>query len=174
MPEPVVTQWLLLGSRLARVLEQALGTCSRRTDDERTPDPHHRSRRPVRRGSVDRRHRCRAASLPRPAPGRTEGTGDPDAPPVPPLRLLTVFQPLIGIAFGRRSLQDIAALTLARDLHHVRDAQRSGACSPRLPGVAPSTLVTRRSGRPVPLGAGQGGHNGGRSLGTSAPARSAT
>jgi hypothetical protein len=33
-------------------------------------------------------------------------------------------------------LQDIAALTLARDLRNLRLAQRSGAYSPRLPGVA--------------------------------------
>jgi hypothetical protein len=39
-------------------------------------------------------------------------------------------------------LQDIAALTLAYDLHHLRLAQRSGACSPRLPGVeAPLATV---------------------------------
>ena len=35
------------------------------------------------------------------------------------------------------ALQDISALTLARDLHDLRLAQRSGAHSPRLPGVGP-------------------------------------
>jgi hypothetical protein len=42
------------------------------------------------------------------------------------------------------TLQDIAGLTLARDLRDLRRAQRSGACSPRLPGVAePSGRVER-------------------------------
>jgi hypothetical protein len=36
------------------------------------------------------------------------------------------------------SIQDIATLTLACDLRDLRRAQRSAACSPRLPGVRPS------------------------------------
>jgi hypothetical protein len=42
-------------------------------------------------------------------------------------------------AMCRWSGQDIAALTLARDLRILRLAQRSAACSPRLPGVAAET-----------------------------------
>jgi hypothetical protein len=41
-----------------------------------------------------------------------------------------------GSSHSKCSLQDIAALTLARDLRDLRPAQQSGACSPRLPGVA--------------------------------------
>ena len=37
---------------------------------------------------------------------------------------------------GRRLLQDIVALTLARDLCDLRRAQRSATWSPRLPGIA--------------------------------------
>jgi len=36
---------------------------------------------------------------------------------------------------SRSSLQDIAALTVARDLRDLRLAQRSAACSPRHLGV---------------------------------------
>jgi hypothetical protein len=41
-----------------------------------------------------------------------------------------------GAGAGRCVGQDIAAATLARDLGDLRRAQRSAACSPRLPGVA--------------------------------------
>jgi hypothetical protein len=50
------------------------------------------------------------------------------APLAPPCWLQSRIWPLL--------CQDIAALTLAGDLRDLRLAQRSGACSPRLPGVA--------------------------------------
>jgi hypothetical protein len=55
---------------------------------------------------------------------------------------------------GRATGQDIAALTLARDLHDLRLAQRSGAYSPRLPGVAGRRLKPAGGvERPAPSGA---------------------
>jgi len=41
-------------------------------------------------------------------------------------------------------LQDIAALALAPDLRDLRPAQRSAACSPRLPGVPARPAPARR------------------------------
>jgi hypothetical protein len=53
----------------------------------------------------------------------------------------------------RWSGQDIGALTLARDLRDLPAAQRSGACSPRLPGVALGSWPPRGSGADAPQGA---------------------
>jgi len=57
-------------------------------------------------------------------------------------------------------IQDIAALTLAPDLRSLRPAQRSAACSPRLPGVTETSSATavcswppRGSGAAAPDGA---------------------
>jgi hypothetical protein len=52
------------------------------------------------------------------------------------LRKPRLDSPRLASRAGIASVQDIAALTLARDLRDLRLAQRSAACSPRLPGVA--------------------------------------
>jgi len=50
--------------------------------------------------------------------------------------------PRAGTGNDRRLLQEIVALTLARDLRDLRLAQRSAACSPQLPRVArPSPVL---------------------------------
>ena len=50
--------------------------------------------------------------------------------------------PRAGTGNDRRLLQEIVALTLARDLRDLRLAQRSAACSAQLPRVArPSPVL---------------------------------